>query len=576
MGMGLNMAESGYIRGMPDKSYWMSAVRKGIEYRKRMTKEADWNKWRQWYRGEFPAGQMSVNLFFRMLRTTVPRTYFRNPSISITSTRPGDEFAVLAQLVERIDNKLIRTMKMKKALKKMVQHTWMFGTGIGTIGYGGQFSYTPTEGHDELLPNIGSLSERVEYNENVQDNMPWFNAIHPGSFIVPSGLESWEDARWCGQWFTRPLYDVQTDPRLKHTKGLKPTRMNISIGGASADNVDPDMVELVLIRDKKLRKAFIFAPYMGGDKPLLYEDDELQMNGRMGIYPLVFNEDEQTCWGVSDARILVPQQREINEIRTLQMRHRRMEILKIFVKRGMITVDEIDKMTDEEVAAVVQIDGELSEIMFKQIAQEPPDLRLAAQEIIADVRDTLGFSRNQSGEFSQGPAGGGSRASATEANIVNQSSEVRVDERRDMMADVLCDAFEDINDVCFHNWSEEQVVAVQGPDGMPIWVKFKPQMLRGAEYILDIDPDTAQPQTAQYRLQKAIQFYQMAKDNPLVDPEHLTKYLFREFHGVQFDNMMRDLNVMQQGQPGRAPENAIDPAMLMQMREQARLRGPQQ
>ena len=78
-----------------------------------------------------------------MIRTTVPRIYFRNPSISVISTKPGLENFVFAKLTERVDNKLLRQMKIKKHFKRQVQDAWMFGTGVGKLGFGSQFHSSP-------------------------------------------------------------------------------------------------------------------------------------------------------------------------------------------------------------------------------------------------------------------------------------------------------------------------------------------------------------------------------------------------------------------------------------------------
>ena len=190
------VAQSGYIKGQPDIGYWMGEIRRGLAYRKKYAKQSEWARWRSYYRGDWPANTLAVNLYFRMVRTVVPRVYFRNPSVSITNTRPGAEFDVLAQLIERIDNKLMRTMKVKKSMKRIVQHTWMFGTGAALIGYGGRNQYTP-EAFDTDLPMDGN--ERVEYSETVRDNMPWFLPCHPGELIVPAGLDNRSEERRVGK-----------------------------------------------------------------------------------------------------------------------------------------------------------------------------------------------------------------------------------------------------------------------------------------------------------------------------------------------------------------------------------------
>jgi hypothetical protein len=565
------MAQSGYINGKPDASFWMSEVRRGILFRKKFANQDKWNTWRSYYRGIWPVNTLAVNLFFRMMRTTVPRIYFRNPSITITNTRPGPEFAAFAQLIERVDNKLIRTMKVKNSVKSIIQHTWMFGTGAGVIGIGGKGSFTPDE-LDNSLPTVDAgskLTMRTEYGDTMKDDMPWFLPAHPSTFIVPAGLDKFGNGRWFAQWIRRPLFDVQKDPRLIGTKDLKPSKSPDS-GIVTSNNLmdtPVDMIDLVVVRDKMFRKVFVLAPYGGGNKVLFFADDDLQINGRAGAYPLVFNEDDEVFWGVSDSIILDPQQKEMNEIRTLQAKHRRLSIVKLFVEAGSMEVDEIEKMTDEEVLSVIRV-KDVNQIKPMTIAEEPASLRYAGAEVASDVRDNLGFSRNQSGNFAEGSGGGASRASATEAQIVQAASEIRIDERRDMVADMISDMFTDVNTVLFETWKEEQVVSVMGTDGLPLWVKFTPEALKGVEYMMDIDPDSAAPTTAAMRTQKAVQTFGLLKDNPLIDPQKLTQMLLRELHGVDFDNMMKDMGQMREGSGGN-PNQPMSMEQYVQHQAQA-------
>lgn len=546
------MVQSGYVHGVPDTEYWMAEVRRGIAFRRKYAKQAEWARWRTYYRGDWPRDILPVNLYFRMLRTIVPRIYFRNPSISITNTRPGAEFEALAQIIERIDNKLIRTMRVKQSIKTIIQHAWMFGTGAGVIGLGSKTQLTLDEfGQNETQTLAkGKLIQRFDYAETTEDNMPWFQPCHTGTLIVPAGLANFSTGRWFAQWVQKPLYEVQTDPRLSNTKDLKSSRNpEAFVMGQNAMDTPQDMVDLVIIRDKMFKKVFMIAPYSTGSKVLYFSDDAMQINGRAGMYPLVFNEDDEVFWGVPDSQILDPQQRELNEIRTLQAKHRRLSIVKLFMEDNSIAPEEIDKMTNEDVLAVVKAKN-INGIKPMVLAQEPDSLRYAGREVMDDVRENLGFSRNQSGNYGEGSGGGASRASATEASIVQAASEIRVDERRDMCADLITNVFTDINTMIFSAWGQEQVVSILGPNGLPIWVAFKPQALKGVEYLMDIDPDSAAPQTHAVRSQSAIQTYSLFKDNPLIDPAKLTKNTLRELHGVEFDDMMRDLGVMRDGAGG--------------------------
>ena len=113
--------------------------------------------------------------------------------------------------------------------------------------------------------------------------------------------------------------------------------------------------------------------------------------------------------------------------------------------------------------------------------------------------------------------------------------------------------------------------------GIPIWVRFTGEMLRSSSYELNIDPDSAVPQTKELREQKAVQTYQILSTNPLVDPMRLTRMLLHEMHGVQYDDLINgvpniyDNAFIQQlmAGPGARGGQPMDPAQLGGMMQQA-------
>jgi len=559
---------NGYLGGgKPDIEWWLTQIRRGIAYRKKYTKQTEWDRWRRYYRGEWPSGVLPINLFFRMLRTIVPKIYFRNPSISIQPAKPGVEQQTFARLIERIDNKMIRTMRVKQQIKMITHQAWMFGTGVGKRGFGEEFHPAPDMMSAAEAP-VAKKGQRVEYHNAVRGGMPWFLENPTGDFIVPTGSRNFAECRWYASWYRRALDDLKEDPRFRHTATLIGSQQSSYPNRAAA--VDPErenMIDLVEVRDTATKKAFVIAPYGGPDKKLLLsEDDSLQVNNRVPFYTVVFNPDDEVCWGVPDSVILEPQQLEINEIRTLAMKHRRLSILKILAKRNAIKKEEWEKLLNGTVAAIVEVDGELGDVDHFQVADIPPGLTRAANEVMEDVRENMGFSRNQFGNYAEGSAD----RTATESRIVDAASEIRVDERRDTIADVLVDLFEDIHVDIFDRWSTDLVVQVMGPEGIPLWVAFKPAMLKSAEYELKIDPDSAVPETKEVRTQKALITYERLKTNPLIDPELLTQYLLHEMHGVQFDNMMRSLMQLQaQGASGSTQENPVSAGEYMKMLAQS-------
>jgi len=524
---------SGYTRGKPDVSWWLTQIKQGVEFRKRYAHEQRWDTWRKYYRGEWSGHILPTNLFFKMLRSTVPRVYFRNPRVSVTSKRPGPDGLARATILERVDNKMLQQMNIKKHMKQIVHETFLFGTGIGKLGFGAEFTPTPDQlGTQEPLR---SGKYRLEYNSTVFPNMPWFMRVHAGNFIVPAGVADLESARWAAHWIRRPLDDVREDPRLSNTKDLKPSSRSSADFGTITTNVQDDLVDLIEIRDKKTESVIILAPY-ASDKVLLFDADGLQIDGGLPFYSAIFNPDDEVFWGVPDSKILEPQQLEINEIRTQIMKHRRISMIRILVEEGGMTVEEAAKLLDEDSPAVLFTKvPPAAAIRVMEAGEIPQSLLVAEEQVYRDVRENLGFSRNEAGEFVPGSR----KPTAAEVSVVKQAANIRVDERRDVMADMLVKVVNDMNSVIFENWDEETIIDVAGPDGAPVWVRFSGTMLKSGRYEVSVDPDTGLPETRQSRRELAVQAYQLLKDNPLIRPDGLTRYFLNELGNVAFDDMMQ-------------------------------------
>ncbi|KKK91953.1 hypothetical protein LCGC14_2707770, partial [marine sediment metagenome] len=285
------------------------------------------------------------------------------------------------------------------------------------------------------------------------------------------------------------------------------------------------------------------------DKFLRDEYDDLQVEDLPGDI-LGFNEDPEHFWWASDARLLEVQQAEINDIRTMAKRHRRLAILKVLYDKDMLGKDELVKMLDGDPKAAVAIDtgatGDIRKAVAMFQSHVPPDLTIAAREVREDIREIVGFSRNQSGAF-EAPSG---RRTATEANIVKQASMIRIDERRDIMTDLLQRVIGKINQQIFKNWSSERVVDVVGDNGARYWIRFTGKELKG-EFTYKINPEESIPQDQRTRREDITRFIELAANVPGLD----MGYLLRSY-AQQFDWIDPKLLFPGEG-AGRSPEKAM-------------------
>lgn len=555
----------------PDALWWMEEIRKGIEWRNKQTHRASWDQWRKWYRGNYNANTLPVNVYFKMLRTMVPRVYFRNPTVSITPRRSQQgqlDYWLFSQLLERIDNTLFDRMRLKHAMKQAVQDGFMFGTGIIKMGYGGRYLPTP-DPIETSEPVTSKKGQRLEYNSNILPETPWTLRVPTGRFVVPQYTLDWPSTRWAAHEERRHVDDVRADPHLKHVSDINPGVL-VQAGEDSLNKL-ADQVSLFEVRDKKSGQVFILCPTQK-DKVLAVEDDELQYDGRLPYFTIQFNPDDDGFWAVPDAKILEPHQKEMNEIRDIVRRHRRISVLKYIIRQGAVTDDSLTKLASpNEVGEFIKVDKD-AQVQLEQALKEltagdiPAGLLKADQLEQQVIQEVLGLGVNQFGEYAPGSAD----RSATEAMIVNQAVQVRTDERRDIVADIIVDLTEHLNHLILDRWQGEQVTDIVGPEGEQIWVAFKAESLKSLEYDVRVDPDSAVPETRQLRRQNSMQVYAAAAQDKAFDPLKLRKWWLGEMYGPQLEDLLVNGGKPQQpmvqpGEPGSSPGNPMQAGQVIQM-----------
>ena len=535
-------------------------VREGIRYRTLYGQSKQWRGYKNMYRGFWQKGVVPVNIMFSIARSIVPQVYFRNPRVSVFPTMPG--FGLHALLLERLDNYLIKETGLKKEMKSGVIDCFFTGRGPGIIGYDSEYGFNPSFAADEFedssLSTFNKKGDRIEYNLNVKPGMPWFLRCNPEDFVVPWGTSTWRTAPWFAFRKMRRLKDCKEDPKFKNTSSLQGpyrTKLEGSHDGApekEASSQFPSLnkeewVELWQYHDQRSGRVFTFT--LGHTQFLRDEIDYLQTEG-LPARVLGFNEDPDHFWWIPDARIVKPRQDEINDIRTMAKKHRRVAILKLLYDKG-INKDELAKLMDDDVKAAIGIDvgvnGDIRKAVALLQSHVPPDFSIAAREVREDVREEMGFSRNQAGAF-EAPSG---RRTAHEVETVRAASMIRIDERRDALADHLESIVRAYNQIVFSNWSARRVIDVVGPDGARHWVKFSGKEIKG-EYHYRINPEEGPPEDKRVIRNEMLEFMTLASKTPGADMQYLMKTF-----ASKFDWLDPKLAFPGEG-AGRSPEKPIE------------------
>lgn len=526
-----------------DIEKWLERVEIGVKYKEEFGSAKNWATYRGYGRGHFPGftggtnGILPYNLTYAMQRGMVPEIYFKNPYFSV-SPRFDPSLHLQARIIESINNLLIEEMGIKETFKLMIQDAYYTNRGIAKIGYDGLWSRYADSNEAALSRQLGipldqmgrgKGMERVEYNVNVKPGSPWVERTMPETIVVPFGVRSLDDCPWIDHIVIRSLEDVKRDRKYKNTEGLEGTHLEILNRDASRKGFydelgrEVTLVEVHEIRDFKRREIATFVP--GYDKWLREpSEDVLQIDG-LPFVDFCFNPDGEFYWGPSDVQIFEPQQLEINEARTQAMYHRRVALLKFLVESEAIDEGEIEKMLSDHVAPVVRVKGKPREIVETLQPHIPADLVQWTDVIRSDVRELMGRGRQQLGEAPPG------RRTAEEMRQVQAAHDVRMDERRDIVADALVKMMRKVDQIIFDRWSMDRVAQVVGYDGARYWVNYRASELKG-EYNYRVDVESMTPRTKAIKKREIVELVQALGKNPRANIDHLLRLLLHEYDYV--------------------------------------------
>jgi hypothetical protein len=480
--------------------------------------------------------------------------YFKQPTILVTPNAP--QYARNAKIVEAVDKWLIPHIGLKQQLKLGIIDAFLTNMAVFKVGYHSVGTELPKEGTNLAAPS-GAMSAIAEllgpamsseelgeededlrkysYHDWVKPNSPWVLRCQPEDFVVPYGCTDFYGAPWCAFRVRRPLEDFQSDPVYSHTRDL---RENVTWDMDSSPLKSPSLVKQGEVRDqipmvegwevwdkRERRIRFVVEEH---EKFLRDDKHNLSIDAPAEI--LQFNSVGWDFWGESDAHQIHQQVIEYNETRTLEMMHKRSAILKFLYDKNLIDRGEITKMMNGEVCAV-GVNGDPRQLILPLAANMSSDLFKVSEVIRDDVREVLGFSRNQAGDFDV------SRRTATEAHIVQQALQLRSDERRDQVADLLERLFRGkIHPIIFDQWTERRIIEVTSLGG---WTPYSGPEIRG-DYTLSVIPDSVVPLTRMQRQKVATNTFQMFRGDPRIDQQRLYSWAISQFDDIMPQDLLVD------------------------------------
>jgi hypothetical protein len=535
-------------------SDWNDEINQGLKFRQLYGLEDRWSKLEALYlhvhKSHLTAGPNIIASTGDALLSTLAVPF---PYLSVKPRRM--DFVPGARVVESVDNMLVRKLRFQEAVERACLSAYLWGVGFLKIGYDSEFGWD--ERHDiggTGQPTGMSMSQfdvkgrRIEFADS-EPGMPWVDDCLPHDIVVPWGTRTVRTAPYVVHRVVRHIDDVKADPKYENKKFLKPcmsmedfvksyntTVKPYRAGGdvirQARTGTDSEYCELWEIHDRRTGRVMVLAT--GHDSFLRNEVDGMQVKG-LPFVELKFVPNSRNLWTTPDAYYLRAAQAELTDITKQSQAQRRISLMKFLYHRRAIDEEELEKAMSPDTGPGVAVNDDIPLAEAIQVLQPGGNFMLyqEAEQTRRNARETVGFSRNQFGEYE---ATG--RRTATEATVVDRASGLRMTRRQMVVANAYTESFEKINRIIAEQWKGPRIAEIVGPDGAPTWVQYTGALFEG-DYEYSIGFSSEAGETLGGRKQLAAQLYATLSQDPTVDPLQLRRYLSDAFADPSFSSIFK-------------------------------------
>ena len=502
--------------------YWSMAVKNSIDMRRKYSKIDRWDDIEGYYNHDFDTGDPVYNMVYMFGRSLIPNLMFKNPTIINTARYP--QHIPFASVMDSIDEWLVDELELEDIMRDTVTNAYLYN--MGAVETGWDFpeieAYGDVKSEDDklraaFLANMGLLDTATvgSTNRARRTNFPWLDAIYPRKLIFEPTTRNMRTCRWYAKSLFVPTRILNKDKSLKNVSSTHiPTELQDSATREifqQMHGIEP-YTHFYEIHNAETKKMM----WMNIDGKFMFDpvDDPMQIDG-LPVDTLVFNQNPLSIWGTPDALYIEPQMLEGNETRRQAMKQRRFSMLKLLVDQDLIDETEIEKLMTEDVAIIrakSTPNGRLADSVVPFQPHVQSDYFPYQEKLNEDAQKILGFGNNQMGSYAPG------RRTAQEAQIVQQNNDIRIVERRQMVAKMITGIMRKVNQSVMKYWKKEMIVRVLGAEGAYHWVTTKPQDVK-AEMSLKVDVESMLPPNTEKSKQDLLQLMQVlaqSKDANLV------------------------------------------------------------
>jgi len=528
---------------------WLTEIDNGLEFRRSYGLEDSWPELEaMFYSVAKSSKEAGPNLIAASGDAMVSQVSVPKARFLIRAKQPYG--IATAKTLESVDNSLVDELKISRTVGRSALHAFLWGTGIIKIGYDSEFGFdrrlTLDDDQSYSMSQFSMKGDRIEFAPT-KSGTPWVASCLPHDIIVPFGTIDIEDAPWIIHRVVRHVDDVKADKKYEHTRDLQPcmsmkdfvtsytARIKTYRVGDSLYSTTrtgkAEYTELFEIHDRRTGKIYVIAS--GHSKFLRNDEDLLQIKGKLPFVELRFVPNARTFWTTPDSFYLKPYQAETADISRIASIQRRASVLKFLYHAGTIDEAEMLKLLslDPAVGVKVQAGTPLNEAVLPFTAANNNQFLYGDAEYVRrNARESVGFSRNQLGEFEHS-----GRRTATEAMVVNDAANQRMSRRQLIVHGTYIDIIKQINNIIFEFWKTPRWTEVVGVEGAQ-WIEYTGDQLKG-DYLYDVDFAPENTMNRDARKMEALNMYATLSQDPSVDQMKLRQYLTNAYNDPEFTGL---------------------------------------
>ena len=454
----------------------------------------------------------AVNYATAYHKTMVSSIYSRNPYIFVNARHSRfTDFAYSARIVV---NHLWKELNIKRQMKRAVADTNTCSLGWIETGYHATFGQMNldedkdglTDSMLDRLVNPKSAEQLGVLNEYVKEQSAYCMRLDPWKVLLAPGYQEISSMPYLfvGEDIApedvenHPLYSKHLDgvrpaiPIKQSGQAIKPVMGMFRKGGSS----DLMLHRLWHVWDRRNLQRFILVE--NSDVVIGPFSWPSLLEGFIQT-PILFNEipeiDGQTHpYGQSDFEPMKPLIKELNQLRTAMVRHRKRSGSLILVGNSASEEDIEALRTGDDVAIVRVSEAILDMVKLHSPPQLAPDVYKVNDRILADLDLVSGFSQVMLG----GQAG--KDTLATELNLQSAGASTRTSEKVDVIEDVSRQVARRLLAVAWQHYPREVIRQILGETILTeaMWPSLPDDPIERREIIqnellLEIEPGSSTP-----------------------------------------------------------------------------------